>query len=60
MRGPNARFQLTWTNTHRLMSEAGFRGGKTGVTLTAGPCLCTCMEVDGSEVVVVLLKCTLA
>jgi D-alanyl-D-alanine carboxypeptidase (penicillin-binding protein 5/6) len=31
-----------WKNTHLLLNEAGFIGGKTGQTQNAGNCLVTC------------------
>lgn len=44
-----------WNNTNKLLGK-GFNGVKTGVTLTAGPCLCIsfCKEIN---VVIVLLNC---
>ena len=52
--------ELEWENTHQLVEDAYFVGGKTGVTLAAGPCLATLMRVPGSResVAIVLLKCT--
>lgn len=51
--------QAEWQNTHLMAGEEHFAGGKTGITLAAGPCLCTCLTLPQSKttVVVVLLKC---
>jgi len=44
-----------WINTNKLLGK-GFNGVKTGVTLSAGPCLCVSYSKD-VQVVVVLLNC---
>lgn len=44
-----------WINTNKLLGK-GFNGVKTGVTLSAGPCLCVSYNKD-VQVVVVLLNC---
>lgn len=50
---------MDWTNTHLLLEKQNFLGGKTGVTMTAGPCLATAYSIPNSKeaVVIVLLKC---
>lgn len=34
--------EVIWENTNKLLRRKGFVGVKTGVTVTAGPCLATC------------------
>lgn len=36
---PSNKREVLWENTHKLLRRPGFIGGKTGVTVTAGPCL---------------------
>lgn len=36
--------EIVWENTNKLLRRPGFIGVKTGVTITAGPCLATCYE----------------
>ena len=52
--------EVEWENTHQLIEDPHFVGGKTGVTIAAGPCLSTLMSIPGSResVAIVLLKCT--
>ncbi|OMJ82894.1 hypothetical protein SteCoe_16291 [Stentor coeruleus] len=42
-----------WKNTNKLLGK-GFNGVKTGVTLTAGPCLCASVNKEQSLVIVLL------
>lgn len=50
--------EIEWNNTHKLFSDSRFIGGKTGITIPAGPCLSSCMRLGGGrEIVVVLLYC---
>lgn len=44
---------LHWKNTNKLLGK-GFDGVKTGVTLTAGPCLCVSSHKEISLVIVLL------
>ena len=48
-----------WENTHRMLGQPGITAIKTGVTNTAGPCLATAANLDGSDrmIVIVLLAC---
>jgi serine-type D-Ala-D-Ala carboxypeptidase (penicillin-binding protein 5/6) len=36
------RKEVLWDNTNKLLRRDGFIGVKTGVTVTAGPCLASC------------------
>jgi D-alanyl-D-alanine carboxypeptidase (penicillin-binding protein 5/6) len=52
---------LTWRNTHKCFDDARFIGGKTGITVPAGPCLASAMKLSNSKVIfVVLLNSRLA
>lgn len=46
-------------NTHRLLHSRPqeYLGIKTGVTVNAGPCLCSLVGVDGREFLIVVLGC---
>lgn len=45
-----------WRNSNAMLSvEPGFRGIKTGITTTAGPCLCCFYTHQGASVIVTLL-----
>jgi len=52
--GPNAR-KKQWENTNKLL-DRGFEGVKTGITNTAGPCLCSSDSRRGIRVIVVVLN----
>jgi len=55
----NARF-YRWENTHQMLGQKGVNGIKTGVTQSAGPCLCTSILVTDKysiPFIVVLLNC---
>lgn len=41
--------QVAWTNTNRLLNQAGFAGVKTGTTQAAGACLVSLSQRDGRE-----------
>jgi len=47
---------LIWENTNKLLRRDGFIGVKTGVTVTAGPCLASCYESGDKKFIVVLLR----
>ncbi len=47
--------QVTWKNTNRLLSIAGYGGGKTGTTTAAGACLVASGNHQGSHLIVVVL-----
>ena len=46
-----------WYNTHFMLGQRGINGIKTGVTPSAGPCLCTSICSDGIELIIVII-CT--
>lgn len=49
----------TWKNTHLLMNEPGYVGGKTGQTQHAGNCLATYFESKRkNKFIVVVLGCS--
>ena len=39
-----------------MLRRPNFIGVKTGVTVTAGPCLATCYKVDDKIFIIVLLR----
>ena len=45
-----------WENTNKLLRRKGFIGIKTGVTVTAGPCLATCYELGDKIYTIIILK----
>ena len=49
--------QVKWENTNLLLGVSGFNGVKTGITPTAGPCLCASYEKDGLQLIVVIMNC---
>jgi len=44
-----------WYNTHLMLGQRGINGIKTGITPSAGPCLCTSISLDGIELVIVII-----
>ena len=48
---------VSWKNTHRFVQakEGLYKGVKTGITETAGPCLASLVEIEGREFVIVVL-----
>lgn len=49
---------IEWTNTHKSIDDPRFIGGKTGITVAAGPCLATLKKIKGEhQVAIVLLNC---
>ena len=50
----NARTYI-WENTHKLVGSSGVTGIKTGITDSAGPCLCTSITVENTRMIIVLL-----
>jgi serine-type D-Ala-D-Ala carboxypeptidase (penicillin-binding protein 5/6) len=49
---------FTWTNTNKLLSkDKSFNGVKTGITPSAGPCLCSSYQNKDFFVIVVVLSC---
>ncbi len=45
-----------WFNTHLMLGQRGINGIKTGITPTAGPCLCTSINLDGIELIIVIIQ----
>ncbi len=39
------RREIVWENTNKLLRRPNFIGVKTGVTVSAGPCLATCYKI---------------
>ncbi len=37
-------YRMVWLNSNKLLGLEGFKGVKTGITNTAGPCLCILYE----------------
>lgn len=51
---------LEWNNTHKGLDDPRVVGGKTGITIAAGPCLSTIARLSaGRRVAIVLLNCRL-
>jgi D-alanyl-D-alanine carboxypeptidase len=52
-------YPQTWVNSNKLLSVPGFVGCKTGVTNTAGSCLCVAFDNKtlGKRLVTVVLGC---
>lgn len=46
--------ELVWRNTNRLLDRRGYLGIKTGITNTAGGCLCSAYQNKGINVVTVV------
>jgi D-alanyl-D-alanine carboxypeptidase (penicillin-binding protein 5/6) len=54
--GPDgAKRAVTWRNTNRLLTEAGYDGVKTGTTRAAGPCLVASGRRGPDHLIVVVL-----
>jgi D-alanyl-D-alanine carboxypeptidase len=54
----NSRFRYNkeWYNTNKLLRRPGFLGIKTGITVTAGPCLATAYQFRSKVYITVLLR----
>ncbi len=48
--------EIVWENTNKLLRRKHFIGGKTGVTVTAGPCLASVYEIGDVKLVTILLR----
>ena len=50
---------VVWENTHNFVhSKKGiYKGIKTGITNTAGPCLSSFVEYDGKQLIIIVLNC---
>lgn len=51
------KIQSHWENTNKLLRRPGFIGIKTGITVTAGPCLASAYEFHGKTYIVIIAKC---
>lgn len=47
---------VMWENTNKLLRRVGFLGIKTGITVTAGPCLASAYQFKDKTYVAVLLR----
>lgn len=52
-------FRMVWRNSNKLLGIDGFGGVKTGITSTAGPCLCILYEnkIYKHKLITVVLGC---
>eukprot|EP00347_Sterkiella_histriomuscorum_P000728 403374734 len=52
-------YKMTWFNSNKLLGVKGFKGVKTGITQTAGPCLCILYENETykHKLITVVLGC---
>ena len=48
--------EVIWENTNKLLRRHNFIGAKTGVTVTAGPCLATCYKSGDKIFIIILLR----
>ncbi len=46
---------VTWKNTHKCFDDERFLGGKTGITVPAGPCLASALKLSNAQVIIVVL-----
>lgn len=44
-----------WYNTHLMLGQRGINGIKTGITPSAGPCLCTSINHEGIDLIIVII-----
>ena len=44
-----------WYNTHLMLGQRGINGIKTGITPSAGPCLCTSINYEGIDLIIVII-----
>lgn len=50
---------LEWKNSHKMITTSySCKGGKTGITQKAGPCLATYMESHNAKLIIIQLKCS--
>ncbi len=52
-------YRMSWQNSNKLLGIDGFYGVKTGITQTAGPCLCILFENQqyNHKLITVVLGC---
>ena len=56
MRNGNATRIVEWENTNKLLRRDGFVGLKTGITVTAGPCLAAAYTFRDKTYISVILR----
>lgn len=49
---------VEWINTNKLLRREGFIGIKTGITVTAGPCLASAYKFRDKIYICVVLRAT--
>ena len=47
-----------WENTHKMHGQKGVIPIKTGITNSAGPCLCTAVELETHASLIIVLLCS--
>ena len=52
----NSFREIEWVNTNLLLEQNECLGVKTGITPTAGPCLCTYWQREHSSIIIVILR----
>ena len=52
----NKTRDVCWENTNKLLRREGFIGIKTGITVTAGPCLATAYTFRDKTYICVILR----
>ena len=50
------RREVVWENTNKLLRRQGFVGLKTGITVTAGPCLISAYQFKGKTYILTVLR----
>lgn len=53
---PEKKRSIVWTNTNKLLRRNGFIGMKTGITVTAGPCLASAYKFRDQIYVCIVLR----
>jgi serine-type D-Ala-D-Ala carboxypeptidase (penicillin-binding protein 5/6) len=56
VRNGTATREVIWENTNKLLRRSGFVGIKTGITVTAGPCLAAAYEFKDKTYISVILR----
>lgn len=51
------KYRMAYHNSNRLLTVAGFKGVKTGITTTAGACLSVCYESKHVQLFTIVLGC---
>lgn len=55
---PDIKRSVEWINTNKLLRRDGFIGIKTGITVTAGPCLASAYQFRDKVYICVVLRAT--